>query len=62
MIPPIDPAPSPCVRNCTLDDKEMCVGCGRMLGEILEWSNASLARKLEIRAALPARLAQRPRW
>lgn len=33
--------PSPCVRNCCLDDHDICMGCRRSLQEILAWSNAS---------------------
>nr|WP_254619459.1 DUF1289 domain-containing protein [Vibrio metschnikovii] len=25
---------SPCVRHCCLDDKDICIGCGRTLDEI----------------------------
>lgn len=32
---------SPCVRNCCLDDSQVCVGCGRDLQEILTWRDAS---------------------
>lgn len=28
---------SPCVRNCTLDENDVCLGCGRTLAEITEW-------------------------
>ena len=41
---------SPCVRNCCLDDDEVCIGCGRTLQEILGWRDASSderARMLE---------------
>jgi predicted Fe-S protein YdhL (DUF1289 family) len=62
MMPLEDPLASPCVRNCTLDEQDMCVGCGRMIGEIMEWSNASPARKREIKDQLPARLRERRRW
>jgi predicted Fe-S protein YdhL (DUF1289 family) len=36
---PLPPAgvPSPCVRLCTLDDDDMCVGCGRTLDDIRRW-------------------------
>lgn len=30
----------PCVRNCCLDDDEVCLGCGRALPEILRWNEA----------------------
>ena len=31
---------SPCVRNCCLDDDDVCLGCGRRLDEILAWHSA----------------------
>jgi predicted Fe-S protein YdhL (DUF1289 family) len=42
MKPPPSPDPlgSPCVRNCCLDDDNVCLGCGRSLAEIVRWSNA----------------------
>ncbi|MCW8906151.1 MAG: DUF1289 domain-containing protein [Sedimenticola sp.] len=32
---------SPCVRICTLDDKDICIGCGRSLEEIKRWNGYS---------------------
>ena len=32
---------SPCVRNCCLNENEICVGCSRSLNEIIEWGEAS---------------------
>jgi len=32
--------PSPCVRNCCLDEEEVCLGCGRTLAEIRDWGAA----------------------
>ncbi len=29
--------PSPCVRLCTLNDGDVCVGCGRTLDDIKGW-------------------------
>ncbi|MHB8478733.1 MAG: DUF1289 domain-containing protein [Steroidobacteraceae bacterium] len=29
--------PSPCIRNCCLDDDLTCLGCFRSLEEIKEW-------------------------
>ena len=54
-----DPYPSPCIRNCTLDPNDVCVGCGRTLDEILEWSEASPPRKRTIRDAAELRLRER---
>jgi uncharacterized protein len=39
---------SPCVRNCCLNDDEICVGCYRSLEEIMQWSAASDLVKLAI--------------
>ncbi len=36
---------SPCVRHCCLDDKDICIGCGRTLDEICRWSSAKIVKK-----------------
>lgn len=58
-----DPLASPCVRNCCLDDDNVCMGCGRALEEIVAWGTASDADKTAIlersRERLRARAAQR---
>ncbi|WP_250654932.1 DUF1289 domain-containing protein [Alkalimarinus coralli] len=28
---------NPCVRNCCLDEQDICLGCFRSLDEILAW-------------------------
>jgi len=40
--------PSPCVRNCCLDDNDACFGCFRTLAEIKEWGTADDVRRLVI--------------
>ncbi|PKG97153.1 DUF1289 domain-containing protein [Paraglaciecola sp. MB-3u-78] len=50
---------SPCVRNCCLDDKDMCLGCFRMLDEILIWSNASSQQQVDIVQACGIRRQQK---
>ena len=32
---------SPCIRVCTLDDDDVCLGCFRDIAEICAWSGAS---------------------
>lgn len=32
--------PSPCVRNCCLNDDDICLGCFRSIEEITQWSAA----------------------
>lgn len=39
---------SPCVRNCCLDENDICLGCGRRLEEILHWQESSNAEKESI--------------
>lgn len=46
---------SPCVRNCCLDDQDICLGCFRSLAEIVGWGGAD---DLE-RRAIVARAADR---
>lgn len=58
-LPSQDPDASPCVRRCTLDERDLCIGCGRTLDEILEWSAAPTSRKIQIRSDAAARLQDR---
>lgn len=39
---------SPCVRNCCLDDNNICLGCYRSLEEITGWSNANGEQRKQI--------------
>lgn len=54
-----DPLASPCVRNCCLDDANVCLGCGRSLQEIVAWGTASDADKAAILARSRERLRAR---
>ncbi|MBI1250994.1 MAG: DUF1289 domain-containing protein [Alphaproteobacteria bacterium] len=50
---------SPCVRVCAISGQTgRCVGCGRTLKEIANWSGLTAAERQAIMAALPERLAQ----
>ncbi|WP_084618052.1 DUF1289 domain-containing protein [Cellvibrio sp. OA-2007] len=51
---------SPCIRNCCLDDNDICVGCYRSLTEITCWSQVDDEAKLSILAAVKARLRDKP--
>lgn len=42
--------PSPCVRRCCLDEQDICLGCFRSLGEIVQWSESDDDRRREILA------------
>ncbi|MDN4143651.1 DUF1289 domain-containing protein [Pseudomonas solani] len=60
--PPAPPSPgSPCIRRCCLDDADVCVGCGRTLGEILEWNEAGADRRWQILEQAAQRVRSRPR-
>ena len=59
MPPPVDALASPCVRNCCLDEDNVCMGCGRSLEEIIAWSGASDADKRAILDRSRARTEQR---
>ena len=59
MSTPLDPLASPCIRNCCLDERNICMGCGRSLEEIIRWSNATDSEKKEILARSRARTEQR---
>jgi predicted Fe-S protein YdhL (DUF1289 family) len=50
---------SPCVRDCCLDDAEVCMGCGRTLQDILRWHAASDEEREAILVAAKARVAER---
>lgn len=56
---PTDPLASPCVRNCCLDDDNVCMGCGRSLQEIVAWSSAGPAEKAAILSRSRERTAAR---
>ena len=32
---------SPCVRNCCLDEQDICLGCFRSITEITQWALVS---------------------
>jgi predicted Fe-S protein YdhL (DUF1289 family) len=46
-----EPVESPCIRLCTLDDQDVCLGCFRSMAEICAWSRASNDERRQIVAA-----------
>jgi predicted Fe-S protein YdhL (DUF1289 family) len=44
----IEEVSSPCIRNCCLNNDDICLGCFRHLKEITGWQNASNEKKLAI--------------
>lgn len=53
----MDKVPSPCVRNCCLNDDDICLGCGRSYQEILDWHGAGEAQRQQILQLARERLA-----
>jgi len=39
---------SPCVRNCCLDEEDICVGCFRHVDEIVAWRSYSSQEKQQV--------------
>lgn len=37
----IDSIESPCIRNCCLDQNDICLGCFRSMTEIMAWTTVS---------------------
>ena len=54
-----DVVASPCVRACTLDDQDVCVGCGRTLAEIKAWGGANAVARRQIISAAGMRKARK---
>ncbi len=54
---PPDEIASPCVRNCCLDENDVCLGCYRTIGEIIAWGEASSEQREVILARAKARKA-----
>lgn len=52
---------SPCVRKCTLDGDDVCVGCFRSIDEICAWGGAGNERRREILQSAAARRQMKSR-
>jgi predicted Fe-S protein YdhL (DUF1289 family) len=51
--------PSPCIRNCCLDERDVCMGCGRSLDEIRAWGEAADAERYAVLERAAVRRAER---
>ena len=56
---PVTSVASPCVRNCCLDENDVCLGCHRSMAEIMRWNEADDAERREILARCRQREEQR---
>lgn len=50
---------SPCVRNCCLDEGDICIGCGRSLDEIRQWTQVDESERQGILDRSRERVRQR---
>lgn len=57
-MPSDDALRSPCVRNCCLNNEDVCLGCGRTLVEITAWHTATDDEKRQILVRCRARQAE----
>jgi predicted Fe-S protein YdhL (DUF1289 family) len=49
---------TPCTQICTIDPaSRLCVGCGRTLDEIAQWSALTADERARLMAELPRRIA-----
>lgn len=39
---------SPCVRNCCLDNNDLCLGCFRYIDEITSWQSYNEQEKQQV--------------
>ncbi len=46
---------SPCIRNCCLDQRDICLGCFRSIEEIKQWNGSSEQQQRQILAHAKAR-------
>lgn len=40
-----DQIESPCIRNCCLNEHDVCLGCFRHVDEIIEWGSTNNRRR-----------------
>ncbi|MBT5231587.1 MAG: DUF1289 domain-containing protein [Methylococcales bacterium] len=52
--------PSPCIRNCCLDEEDVCLGCFRSVDEITQWGAATATQRLEILKQAKIRQKNKP--
>lgn len=50
--------PSPCIKICSIEETTgFCLGCGRTLREVAQWTRLSDEQQRALKAELPQRLA-----
>jgi predicted Fe-S protein YdhL (DUF1289 family) len=51
---------SPCIRMCTLDDRNVCIGCWRSLDEIVSWGQLTSTERTRVLEQARRRSALKP--
>ncbi len=59
MSEPTTSVDSPCIRQCCLDEHDVCLGCGRHIDEILAWHASGDDVRQQILAQAAARRRKR---
>jgi predicted Fe-S protein YdhL (DUF1289 family) len=57
-IPSKNSLESPCVRNCCLNEQDICLGCFRSIDEICNWAQADQVMRQQILQAAEQRREQ----
>jgi predicted Fe-S protein YdhL (DUF1289 family) len=58
--PPLPTKPaSPCIQVCTLDDDQVCIGCGRTVDDIIAWTRLTDTEKWTVLAQSAERRSAR---
>jgi hypothetical protein len=57
--PTVSTVPSPCIRNCCLDDAGICLGCFRSVEEIVAWGTADEVHRRRILSRAAQRKQQK---
>ncbi|WP_245573956.1 DUF1289 domain-containing protein [Neptunomonas japonica] len=50
---------SPCIRQCCLDEQDICLGCSRSLQEILDWTKVTEKERAAVLVRAQLRKEQR---
>ncbi|TPW17926.1 MAG: hypothetical protein FD130_469 [Halothiobacillaceae bacterium] len=59
----LPPVASPCVRNCCLNEKDICLGCFRTLNEITGWAAFTEEQRRTVLAQAALRRSEhQARW
>jgi predicted Fe-S protein YdhL (DUF1289 family) len=48
LPPPPPVVASPCIKVCVLDARNICVGCGRTIDEITQWSRMTEEQRRQV--------------